>query len=125
VVTRSCSHHASRPRDEPDFENNHDESLVCELHGLAPFHGRGAGRALGGLVADAKYASVSGKYFDGFREIPSSAESRDKDKAKAVWEQSIKLAGLSAEETSFFPADPQGSNTAANYNERVRPGVAR
>jgi hypothetical protein len=84
-----------------------------------------AGRALGGLVADAKYASVSGKYFDGFREIPSSAESRDKDKAKAVWEQSIKLAGLSAEETSFFPADPQGSNTAANYNERVRPGVAR
>jgi NAD(P)-dependent dehydrogenase (short-subunit alcohol dehydrogenase family) len=84
-----------------------------------------AGRALGGLVADAKYAGVSGKYFDGFREIPSSAESRDKDKAKAVWEQSIKLAGLSAEETSFFPADPQGSNTAANYNEGLRPGVAR
>lgn len=63
-----------------------------------------AGRALGGLVADAKYAGVSGKYFDGFREIPSSVESRDPGNAKAVWEQSVKLAGLSEEDADFLPA---------------------
>lgn len=53
-----------------------------------------AAKALGGLVADAKYSGVSGKYFDGFKEIPSSLESRDEGKARSVWEQSTKLAGL-------------------------------
>jgi NAD(P)-dependent dehydrogenase (short-subunit alcohol dehydrogenase family) len=53
-----------------------------------------AGRALGGLLVDAKYAGVSGKYFDGFKEIPSSRESRDDEKAGAVWAQSWRLAGL-------------------------------
>jgi NAD(P)-dependent dehydrogenase (short-subunit alcohol dehydrogenase family) len=72
-----------------------------------------AGRALGGLIWDAKYSGVSGKYFDGFREIPSSAESLDKSKAKAVWEQSIQLAGLSTEETNFSTANLGSSNTAA------------
>ena len=84
-----------------------------------------AGRAPGGLVAGPNYSGVSGKYFDGFREIPSSTESRDMGKAKAVWEQSIKLAGLSVEETSFLSADAPRSNTAANYNDGLRPGVAR
>ena len=65
-----------------------------------------AGRALGGLLTDAKYSGMSGKYFDGFREIPSSAESRDESKAQAVWEQSIKLAGLSGEEAEYFSAQP-------------------
>jgi hypothetical protein len=32
---------------------------------------------------------------------------------------------VSAEETSFFPADPQWSNAAATHNEGLRPGVAR
>lgn len=72
-----------------------------------------AGRALGGLVADPKYAGVSGKYFDGFREIPSSVESRDESKAKAVWEQSVHLAGLSAKEASFLPPNLERNNTAA------------
>jgi hypothetical protein len=71
------------------------------------------GAALSGLIMDAKYSGVSGKYFDGFREIPSSAESRDKSKAKAVWEQSIQLAGLSAERTNFSTANLESSNTAA------------
>lgn len=43
-----------------------------------------AAQALGGLMIDAKYSSVSGRYFDGFREIPSSEESRDEKKAVAV-----------------------------------------
>jgi len=59
-------------------------------------------RALGGLVVDVKYRDVSGKYFDGFREIPSSAESRDEAKAMMIWEQSARLAALSRNEDVFF-----------------------
>ena len=57
-----------------------------------------AARALGGLLVDSKYAGVSGRYFDGFKEIPSSAESRDETKARTVWEQSAQLVGLMEEE---------------------------
>jgi len=57
-----------------------------------------AGQALGDFVASAKYNSVSGKYFDGYKEIPSSIESRDERKARAVWEQASKLVGLKLEE---------------------------
>ena len=53
-----------------------------------------AGRGLGGLLLDQKYFGVSGKYFDGFKEIPSSAESRDQWKARLVWAQAEKLAGI-------------------------------
>jgi light-dependent protochlorophyllide reductase len=54
-----------------------------------------AARALASLVTDAKYSGMSGRYFDGFREILSSVESRDEAKARLVWEQSAKLAGFS------------------------------
>jgi hypothetical protein len=62
-----------------------------------------AAHALGGLLIDAKYSGVSGRYFDGSKEIPSSVESRDKSKARAVWEQSAKLAGLSREDAEYLP----------------------
>lgn len=55
-----------------------------------------AAEALGGLLVDAKYSSVTGRYFDGFKEIPSSSESRDEAKARAVWEHSARLAGMSS-----------------------------
>ena len=55
-----------------------------------------AARALGDLLVGAQYSSVSGKYFDGFNEIPPSTESRDERKAGAVWEQSVKLIGLAS-----------------------------
>ena len=54
-----------------------------------------ASQALVRLVTDPNYLGVSGRYFDGFKEIPSSLESRDETKAKAVWAQSARLAGLS------------------------------
>lgn len=60
-----------------------------------------AAQALGGLMVDSKYSGVSGKYFDGFKEIPSSIESRDENKARMVWEQSAKLAGLAREDSEF------------------------
>lgn len=53
-----------------------------------------AGRALAELLMDERYSGVSGKYFDGWKELPSSVESRDPYKAKLVWEQSTILAGL-------------------------------
>ena len=53
-----------------------------------------AAQALADLLISPKYRGVSGKYFDGFREIPSSLESRDAAKARAVWEQSATLVGL-------------------------------
>ena len=55
---------------------------------------RDAAQALGDLITDPKYAGLSGRYFDGFNDIPSSVESRDASKARAVWEQSIRLAAL-------------------------------
>src|SRR5215469_14100998 len=51
-----------------------------------------AAQALGGLLADPQYEGVSGRYFDGFKEIPSSTESRDAMKARIVWNQSARLA---------------------------------
>lgn len=56
-----------------------------------------AARALGGLLTEPKYADVSGSYFDGFKEIPSSVESRDQMKARTVWEQSAELVDLAGE----------------------------
>jgi NAD(P)-dependent dehydrogenase (short-subunit alcohol dehydrogenase family) len=53
-----------------------------------------AGQGLGSLVLDERYSGVSGRYFDGFKEIPSSKDSRDQAKAAIVWEQSMKLAGI-------------------------------
>jgi hypothetical protein len=67
-----------------------------------------AARALGGLLIDTKYSGVTGKYFDGFQEVPSSVESRDERKAMEVWEQSVKLAGLSREDTEYRPIRPAG-----------------
>ena len=61
-----------------------------------------AGRALGELLLEQRYFGVSGKYFDGFKEIPSSAESHDEGKRRAVWEQSLRLAGLVVETEQSF-----------------------
>jgi NAD(P)-dependent dehydrogenase (short-subunit alcohol dehydrogenase family) len=73
-----------------------------------------AAQALGGLVIDAKYSGVSGRYFDGFREIPSSAESRNESKAQAVWEQSARLVGLLQEYAACRPRRPVGTTAEAN-----------
>jgi NAD(P)-dependent dehydrogenase (short-subunit alcohol dehydrogenase family) len=61
-----------------------------------------AGRALAALLLDPSYEKISGKYFDGWKEIPSSSESRDELKSRAVWEQAIKLAGLTGEVEKGF-----------------------
>jgi hypothetical protein len=68
-----------------------------------------AAQALGGLVTDARYSGLSGRYFHGFKEVPSSVESRDEGKARVVWKQSAKLAGLSREDAEYRPILRVGS----------------
>jgi hypothetical protein len=58
-----------------------------------------AARALGRLVVSAELDGKSGLYFDGFEQILPSLESRDPEKARSVWEQSIAL-------TRTHPRDP-------------------
>jgi NAD(P)-dependent dehydrogenase (short-subunit alcohol dehydrogenase family) len=60
-----------------------------------------AARALGGLVMDAAFDGVSGRYFDGDREIPSSSESRDETKARMVWEEARGLAKITNDELNL------------------------
>ena len=81
-----------------------------------------AAQALGSLVADAKFSGTSGKYFDGFKEIPSSVESRDEVKARAVWEQGARLAGLSQEGNEQPPrAKPQAVCHIHNRGLQLNP----
>ena len=61
-----------------------------------------AGKALCELLVSQKYSGMSGRYFDGFREIPSSAESRNERKAKLVWDEASKLVGLSRSEAQLY-----------------------
>ena len=56
-------------------------------------------KALARLVTDSQYAGVTAKYFDRGREIPSSEESYDQQKALDLWEGSAKLVKLAPEET--------------------------
>lgn len=52
---------------------------------------RTSGRYLAALTNDARFAGVSGEYFDGMRPIRSSADSYDRDKALDLWETSERL----------------------------------
>jgi NAD(P)-dependent dehydrogenase (short-subunit alcohol dehydrogenase family) len=61
-----------------------------------------SGRALARLVTDPALASVSGKYFPSharWREAPSSDASYDPERARALWEASVRLSGLAAGES--------------------------
>jgi light-dependent protochlorophyllide reductase len=62
-----------------------------------------SGRALARLVLDPALESVSGRYFEGVKEIRSSEESYDTARAAALWEQSAELVGLSQEEVFRRP----------------------
>jgi NAD(P)-dependent dehydrogenase (short-subunit alcohol dehydrogenase family) len=52
---------------------------------------RTSGRYLAALTNDARFAALSGEYFDGLRPIRSSADSYDRDKALDLWETSERL----------------------------------
>jgi NAD(P)-dependent dehydrogenase (short-subunit alcohol dehydrogenase family) len=52
---------------------------------------RTSGRYLAALASDARFAGVTGEYFDGLRPIRSSADSYDRDKALDLWATSEQL----------------------------------
>ena len=61
-----------------------------------------AGRALARLILDPALAPVSGKYFPSharWREAPSSEASYDVERARALWEESVRMAGLTARDS--------------------------
>jgi light-dependent protochlorophyllide reductase len=57
-----------------------------------------SGKNLARLILDPGLENVTGKYFVGTTETPSSQESYDAVKSKALWEQSARLVGLPIEE---------------------------
>lgn len=79
-----------------------------------------SGKALARLVTDSQYAGITGKYFDIGREIPSSEESYDRQKAAGLWEKSAELVKLAPEETILskdakdLPPQTSGNKDANN-----------
>jgi len=66
-----------------------------------------AGPALARLVIDPALAGVSGKYFPShtrWREAPSSDASYDVGRARALWEESVRMSGLRSGESPLLPA---------------------
>lgn len=53
-----------------------------------------SGSAMARLITDTTLASTNGKYFEGWKEIKSSAESYDKARADELWESSAVLTGI-------------------------------
>ncbi|MHC5759814.1 SDR family NAD(P)-dependent oxidoreductase [Nostoc sp.] len=53
-----------------------------------------SGKDLAKLILDPEFAGVTGKYFVGLRQVPSSQESYDRKKALELWETSIELVNL-------------------------------
>jgi hypothetical protein len=62
-----------------------------------------SGRALARLVLDSALEKVTGKYYSGLKEVPSSQESYDLKKAFELWETSASLVKLNLAET-LLPA---------------------
>ncbi len=57
-----------------------------------------SGKHLARLVLDPQLTNITGKYFSGLHEIPSSPESYDHDKARELWEGSTELVKLTSYE---------------------------
>ncbi|MEM6614057.1 MAG: SDR family NAD(P)-dependent oxidoreductase [Cyanobacteria bacterium P01_C01_bin.72] len=60
-----------------------------------------AGKALARLITDPELANNTGKYFSGFKMIDSARESYDQDKAKELWDASVKLTQLNTGGVSY------------------------
>jgi light-dependent protochlorophyllide reductase len=70
-----------------------------------------AGHALARLVLDPALATVSGKYFPShtrWREAPSSDASYDVERARALWDESVRMSGLAPGESPVQPVAGAG-----------------
>src|SRR4030095_7616676 len=70
-----------------------------------------AGHALARLVLDPALATVSGKYFPShtrWREAPSSGASYEVERARARWDESVRMSGLAPGESPVQPVAGAG-----------------
>jgi light-dependent protochlorophyllide reductase len=77
-----------------------------------------AGAALAELVLAPALASVSGKYFPShtrWREAPSSDASYDVDRARLLWEESVRMTKLTPEESPLLTASARHGRTPADF----------
>jgi light-dependent protochlorophyllide reductase len=58
-----------------------------------------SGKALADLAAEPRFERVSGKYFEGTRDVPSSKDSYDPAMAMDLWEASAEMVKLTRDET--------------------------
>ncbi len=68
---------------------------------------RRSGRRLATLVLDPAMNGITGRYFEGSREIASSRESYDPAKTRALWDGSVALAHLAPGESIGEPTAPR------------------
>lgn len=65
---------------------------------------RQSGQHLARLVTDPALDGVTAAYFDGDRQVESSPDSYDRDKARDLWDTSVALSGLGAGESLLYPS---------------------
>ncbi|MGC2494812.1 MAG: SDR family NAD(P)-dependent oxidoreductase [Candidatus Binatus sp.] len=58
-----------------------------------------SGRSLASMVTDPRFERISGKYFQGARDVPSSKDSYDPAMAAELWESSAAMVKLTPDET--------------------------
>ena len=58
-----------------------------------------SGKNLAMLITDPKFNNITGKYFDGIKQIPSSKLSYNKNNSEDLWTTSVKLVNLTKEES--------------------------
>lgn len=75
---------------------------VFEKFGMNVHTVEASGKALARLVTDPKLENVSGRYFEGEKEIRSSELSYDRKNATELWETSAELVGLGTGETALW-----------------------
>jgi len=74
---------------------------LLRLAGMNVSTVQNSGKALASLVLNPTLANITGKYFEGTKEIASSSESYNEQKAFELWEGSRELLNISQEETIF------------------------
>lgn len=79
-----------------------------------------SGSALAGVVIDTSLESTSGRYFPShtqFRDAPSSDDSYDVDRAAELWDASVRLAGLTPDESPLVRVAEAGTGTATDETD--------
>jgi light-dependent protochlorophyllide reductase len=66
---------------------------------------RASGERLAALAADPRFAGVSGRYFDGLKDVRSSSDSYDLEMASDLWSTSERLCGLRGPVGEAGPAE--------------------